>query len=118
MRSGDVLAMFGIMLMAAYLNLNWLLALLAGVLLFAAWGSASTKQHAHAAVPAGTGEEVLVPVTEDVGPVPWLYPPDFRIKVKPDWRSDSMNENATAAVANMLRAGAVGLKMAKGEWKK
>lgn len=118
MRSGDVLAMFGIMLMAVYLNLNWLLALLAGVLLLAALGSASAKGHAHAAAPAGGGEEVLVPVTEDVGPVPWLYPPDFRIKVKPDWRSDSMNENATAAVANMLRAGAVGLKMAKGEWKK
>lgn len=113
MRAGDVMAMFGIALMAVYLKLDWLLALVGVVLLFAALGSASKPKPVP--VPAGAGEEVLVPVVEDVGPVPWLYPPKFDIKVKPDWRSDSMNEQFSATVGNMLRIGQFAVKKARGE---
>lgn len=86
-----------VLFLAMYLGLTWL-AILVGIGAFFVILS-TIEIHRPTPVPQAAmkqeKEEVLTPViVQDVGEAPYLYPPDFRLKVKPNWSANDMWENA------------------------
>jgi len=108
--------------LALYLNLTWLAMLVGAGAVFMVL---STVQ-LHKPVPVAQAapkkeEEILSPViVQDVGEAPYLYPPDFRLKVKPDWEANNMFENFAWGLGKMsagIGAITMGRHLARGKWK-
>ena len=79
-----------------YLEMTWLSALIAAVVLLLIIANIKLPERPRP-VPAGAAEkeEVLTPViVQDTGEAPYLYPPSFRLKMKPNWRANYIWENA------------------------
>lgn len=87
--------------LAMYLGLTWL-AILVGIgaffVLLSTIKIRKPEPVSQAAPPKQ--EEVLTPViVQDVGEAPYLYPPDFRLKFKPNWSANDMWEDAAGGMA-------------------
>ena len=96
--------MLVVMVLALYLKMDWLAGLVAVV------GFLMVLSAAHASMPkpvprgAPQQEEVLTPViVQDVGEAPYLYPPDFRLKLKPNWRANNYYEWAGSGIGRGMR---------------
>ena len=97
MEEKPVLLLVFVVALSLYLKLTWLAWLLALVAVFMLLSTMKfPRLVAKKAVPqGGKEEEILTPVVvTDVGPPPFLYPPDFRMKIAPNWGSTSFYEDA------------------------
>ena len=82
--------MLVVLVLSLYLDMQWLSIFIAivGFLMVLS----SVRLPSRKPVPQGAPEkeEILTPViVQDVGEAPYLYPPDFRLKLKPDWRANN-----------------------------
>jgi hypothetical protein len=97
----------GLCLVAVWLGMGWL-AWLMGIASCLMVLSNMKFYHAPAkAAPAGAAkeEEILTPViVQDVGEPPYLYPPNFRLRIKTPWRSYSWWEEVAAMAGRGFRA--------------
>ena len=111
-----------VLALALYLNLTWLATLVGVGAVFMVLSTVSfhTPKPVAQAAPKKE-EEVLSPViVQDVGEAPYLYPPDFRLKVKPNWNANNMFENfawGAGNLANMVSYMASGRRMARSKWR-
>ena len=89
---------------AFYLSLEWIAILLSVFLFFVVLGSMQKEQKK----PAARGpEEVIYPVIyEDVGESPWLYHPESKIEVNPEWEPASQWNRAGMGMAGIFKAAA------------
>ncbi len=96
-----------VLVLAMYLGITWL-AILVGVgavFIFLSTVDLRRPQPVASAAPAKKEEEILSPVVvQDVGNSPYLYPPDFRLKVKPDWKAKNFLESSSMGAAFGFRA--------------
>ncbi len=104
MSSKVLFATFLCIVAAFYLSLEWLAILLSVFLFFVVLGSMSKEQKK----PVARGqEEVIYPVIyEDVGESPWLYHPESKIEVNPEWEPASQWSSAGTGMANIFKAAA------------
>ena len=92
--------------LAIYLGLTWL-AILVGI---GAFFVLLSTVRLHRPEPVSQGgvqkqEEILSPViVQDVGESPYLYPPDFRLKIKPNWDANDMWEDAGWGIGMLARS--------------
>jgi hypothetical protein len=101
MENRPVLLLVFVIVLSVYLKLTWLAWLLGIVALFMLMSVVKLPRLvAKKATPqGGKEEEILTPVVvTDVGPPPFLYPPDFRMKIAPRWGSTTMYEDAAAGL--------------------
>ncbi len=95
-----------VLILAMYLNLTWL-AILVGigaVFIILSTVSIHTPQPVAQAAPPQKEEEILTPViVQDTGEAPYLYPPDFRLKIQPNWNANNFFEDASGGVGLMHR---------------
>lgn len=105
------------MLIAFYLQLDWLIMLIAGVMVLMAIANMPVKKKQ--AVPTGKKEkDIIYPVIyEDVGEPPYLYPEKFDVKIYPGEESGAwtMWQNALKAIGNIFK---IGIWMTKPKKKK
>lgn len=94
------------MLIAFYLEIAWLVTLLAIALFLFAITSIKREEPKIVAVPKG-GEDVIYPVIyEDTGEPPYLYPKSMKVKVIPEWYGgEDMWTNALYGVGNIFKSG-------------
>ena len=92
--------------LAIYLGLTWL-AILVGIGAFFVLLSTVNfhrPEPVSQAAPAKQ-EEILSPViVQEVGESPYLYPPDFRLKIKPNWNANDMWEDAGWGIGMLARS--------------
>ena len=103
MDSKALLLVFMCIIISFYLNLEWLTIFLVIFLFLVAIGSMGGEKKR---APAHRGpEEIIYPVIyEDVGDSPWLYHPNTKIEVNPEWRPSSQWGNAASGMAGIFRA--------------
>jgi hypothetical protein len=101
--SKALIMVFVCIIVAFYLHLEWLVAFLVVFLFLVALGSVGGEKKK---APAQKGpEEVIYPVIyEDVGESPWLYHPNTKIEVNPEWRPASQWGSAASGMAAIFRA--------------
>ncbi|MFC2174430.1 hypothetical protein ACFLQ2_00985 [archaeon] len=90
-----------VLLLAIYLDLTWLAALVGAGAFFVILSTVnfSRPMPVAQAAPPQKEEEVLTPVVvQDTGEAPYLYPPDFRLKVRPNWPANTFFENASGGL--------------------
>ncbi len=84
-----------VLVLAIYLHLTWLVALIGVGAFFVVLSAVGIHHPKPVASAKPQEEEVLTPViVQDVGEAPYLYPPDFRLKLKPNWNANNMWEDA------------------------
>jgi len=94
-----------VLVLAIYLHLSWLAILIGIGAFFIALSTVKIHQPQPVAEAKPKEEEVLTPViVQDVGEAPYLYPPDFRLKVKPNWNANGMWEDAGWGLAMAARS--------------
>lgn len=96
-----------VLVLAIYLRITWLAALVGVGALFIVMSTVQLRrpQPVAQAAAAPRQEEILTPViVQDVGEAPYLYPPDFRLKIKPTWNSNNMYENMGWGAAMAFRS--------------
>ena len=101
-----------IAVLSAVLELYWLVAVMAvGIVLIMI---ASIEMRKPVAVPAGgREEEVLTPVVvQDIGEPPYLYPPNFDLKVNPNENLMPLYEMASKQLGKLVRTG---IRTARGD---
>ena len=103
MDSKALLMVFVCIAIAFYLKLEWLVVFLVIFLFLVALGSTGGEKKK---VPSQKGpEEVIYPVIyEDVGDSPWLYHPNTKIEVNPEWRPATQWNSAASGMAGIFRA--------------
>ena len=102
---GKTVLMIVVLLLSLYLKMYWLAALLGVVAFFMIVTSIeiSTPQPAPA---GGKEEEILTPVVvQDVGEPPYLYPPNFDLKLKPREKIGPWFWVAAFAMGRAFRSG-------------
>lgn len=106
MSAKNLLLLLVSMLIAFYLEIGWLVTLLAIVLFLFAIASIKREKPKTVAVPKG-GEDVIHPVIyENTGEPPYLYPKSMKVKVIPEWYGgESMWENAIYGMGNIFKSG-------------
>ena len=103
MDSKALLLVFLCIIISFYLNLEWLTIFLVIFLFLVAIGSMGGEKKKAPSQKAP--EEVIYPVIyEDVGESPWLYHPNTKIEVNPEWRPAKQWENAASGMAGIFRA--------------
>ena len=112
MSSRVLFVTFLCIVIAFYLSLEWLAILLSVFLFFVVLGNLPKEKK----MPAARGpEEVIYPVIyEDVGESPWLYHPESKIEVNPEWEPSTQWGKAGAGMASIF-ATAVNLMKGKRE---
>lgn len=105
MSAKGIALLFVCLLIGFYLEMNWLVILIAIVLFLIMIGSIKRESPQTVAVPKG--EDILYPVIyEDVGEPPYLYPEHMEIKVMPDYfGGTSMWEDAAHGISNIIKTG-------------
>lgn len=108
------------MLIAFYLEIAWLVTLLAIVLFFLAIASIKREKPRTIAVPKAAESDIIYPVIyEDTGEAPYLYPKKMKVKVIPNWYGgESMWTNALYGVGNIFKSSIGWLTGGKKEKKK
>ena len=95
MRNDPVLLVLLSIGVAWHVEMAWLASMLAGVGFLMVMSSLMQRPAEKAPAP-GQPQEVLSPViVQDTGTPPYLYPPDFRIKINPQWSANNMWEWAS-----------------------
>ena len=103
MNSKGIFMIFICIIAGFYLKLEWLVLLLVIFLFFVVLGSMTTEKKKAPAPRAP--EEVIYPVIyEDVGEPPWLYHPETKLEVNPEWKPAEQWANAAAGMANIFSA--------------
>ena len=96
------------MLIAFYLELEWLIMGLAAVLFLGAIASIKMEKPKVVAVPKEASRDVIYPIIyEDVGESPYLFPPEQKIKVVPDY-GDKVSQpwqSAAKGIGNIIKTG-------------
>lgn len=94
-----------VLVLAIYLHLAWLAILIGIGAFFIVLSTVKIHNPKPVAQAKPKEEEVLTPViVQDVGEAPYLYPPDFRLKVKPNWSANNMWEDAGWGMALAARS--------------
>ena len=89
-----------VLVLAIYLHLTWLVILIGIGAFFIILSTVRIHKPRPVAEAKPKEEEVLTPViVQDVGEAPYLYPPDFRLKVNPNWNANNMFEDASGGLA-------------------
>lgn len=102
MSSKVLFATFLCIVAAFYLSLEWLAILLSVFLFFVVLGSLPKEKKMPV---ARSQEEIIYPVIyEDVGESPWLYHPESKIEVNPEWEPATQWASAGAGMANIFKA--------------
>lgn len=100
-----VFLMVTVLALSLYMGMNWL-AWLIGVVGLLMIVSQMELGKAPEPVPQGSAqeeEEILTPViVRDTGEAPYLYPPDFRIKIKPNWYAPNFIEEGAGAIGKTV----------------
>jgi len=103
MDSKALLLVFMCVIISFYLDLQWLTVFLVIFLFLVAIGSMGGEKK-RAPVSKGP-EEVIYPVIyEDVGDSPWLYHPNTKIEVNPEWEPLTQSSRAMTGMGGIFRA--------------
>ena len=99
----------GLCLVAVWLGMGWLAWLMGIASCLMVLSNMKFQNAPSRAAPSGgpqKEEEILTPVVvQDVGEPPYLYPPDFRLKIKTPWHSHSWWEEVAWQVGKAFRIG-------------
>ena len=101
MSSTHLLLTFICIAVAFYLRLEWLAILLVIVLFFVALGS--MQKSAPAPAPKAP-QEILYPVIyEDVGESPYLYHPNTKLEVTPEWIPEGQMYSGVTGITKIVK---------------
>ena len=96
------------MLIAFYLEIAWLVTLLAIALFLFAITSIKREKPKIVSVPKGGGDVIYPVIYEDTGEPPYLYPEKMKVKVIPEWygaEKHTMWARGIRGVGNLFKSG-------------